>query len=119
MRQLGQQFMDENIKALVMSKVSQGESLVKLVKSPRLKMICRQTVIRWVLKEKLPAVKVGRNYFSTDSLIVEAIEKLASAPLKQSTTKTVDPASKNESHEKAVESLKRRGVIKTAKPFKA
>ena len=95
----------------VLEAINNGDPIIKVLTSKFLRHLNRATVVRWINQKRIPALKLGKNWVSTEGLIFQA--------LKQSTTKTVDPASKNESHEKAVESLKRRGVIKTAKPFKA
>ena len=97
-------------KALIMGRVEQGESLVKTLKSPHLKMLSRATVCRWIQKDKLPSLKLGRIYYSTNSVIVEALERIASAPPKQTEKTHLEPA--NDAHEAALEALKRKGIIK-------
>ena len=95
-------------KTLIMGRVGQGEFLIKPLESPHLQMISRATVCRWIQRGKLPAIKLGRNYFSTNSVVVEALEKLAIPP--KQTEKHIEPD--NQLHEQALEKLKAKGILK-------
>ena len=95
-------------KTMIMGRVEKGELLIKTLKSPHLQMLSRATVVRWIQRGKLPAIKLGRNYFSTNSVVVEALEKLAIPP--KQTDKHIEPD--NQLHEQALEKLKAKGILK-------
>jgi len=100
---------------LVLDRVAAGEQLLKATSSPVLKFVHRATVTRWILKGKIPCIRVGKSFLTVNSLIIEALGRLDD--LKNGPKAEIETT--NRAHLDAVESLKRRGVIKTAKPFKA
>jgi hypothetical protein len=56
-----------------LERVNNGEEPILLNDHPVLRKLHRSTVIRWVLAGKLPAVRIGKKFFTLPSLISECI----------------------------------------------
>lgn len=76
--------------------VGAGENLVHPGKHPLLRGAHRSAVVRWILSGKLPALKVGSRYFTTDSLVREFVARGRTAP---------PTPSAEERHQKAMERI--------------
>lgn len=59
--------------AEVVSRIENGEEPILVIRHPLLKHLNRCTVFRWVMQGKLPAVRMGRQFFSTGTIIREAL----------------------------------------------
>jgi len=57
----------------VFDAVDKGEALVLATKHPLLKVRHRSNVIRWCLDGRIPALKIGSSFFTTDRLVKEAL----------------------------------------------
>lgn len=95
--------MDEQLENPILAAVAAGETLIKASKSRYLRHVHRATVIRWILKGRIPALKLGRDWVSTENLIGKALEKNSAVK--------PDLNDGNRLHLEAIERLKARGVI--------
>ncbi len=57
----------------VVSRIENGEEPILAIKSPLLKHLNRATVFRWIMNGKLPAVRMGRQFFTVSSAIRESL----------------------------------------------
>lgn len=57
----------------VFDAVEKGEALVLASKHPLLRHLHCSNVIRWCVDGKIPALKIGRSFFTTDRLVKEAL----------------------------------------------
>jgi hypothetical protein len=78
----------------VFEAVDRGETLVKATKHPLLRHLHKSVIIRWCLAEKLTALKIGRSYFTTDSLVKDFLFP----------TKTIEPPIQDR-HKAALDSI--------------
>lgn len=92
----------------IFERVNQGESLLRLFEVPILKKLHRATVWRWAKAGKIPSVRLGRDFFTT----ARAVEEFLAA---KNQTPAEIQAGINASHQEAVEKLRARGLVGSAK----
>lgn len=96
-----------------------GEPLILAIKAEGLKGFNRSTVLRWIMSGKIPAIKIGRRFWTVQSLADEWISsgraannspyQPAALPKGKPGPKPKKPAA--DAHAEAVESLKRQGLM--------
>lgn len=57
----------------VVSRIENGEEPILVIRHPLLKHLNRCTVFRWIQQGKLPSIRLGRQFFSTGTIIREAL----------------------------------------------
>jgi len=96
------------------ARVAAGEPLLRVFKIPILRAMNQATIWRWCVKGRVPAVRLGRDWFACESLVNERLAEHNATPADVK-------AAGSASHEKAMESLRARGLldapkIRTLKP---
>ena len=88
----------------ILQRVTAGEEMLRIFNVPCLKHFNRATVWRWAKAGKFPTIRFGRDYFTVASLVNECFADLnkTKADLKEEA---------KASHEKAIESLRKRGLV--------
>ena len=95
----------------ILSRSAAGEPLVRVYAIPCLKPLNQATIWRWCLKGKIPALRLGRDFFTVESLVHEAIAAENASPSDVQTAGSLR-------HESAMASLRARGVLDAPKPRK-
>ena len=95
----------------ILSRSAAGEPLVRVYSIPCLKPLNQATIWRWCLKGKIPALRLGRDFFTVESLVHEAIAAENASPSDVQTAGSLR-------HESAMASLRARGVLDAPKPRK-
>lgn len=94
-----------------------GEPLILAIHAEGLRSFHRATVLRWVLTGKIPAIKIGRRFWTTQSLVDEWIPGgKAGNPSREVAPPQGKPGPKRgkgsaQAHTKAVESLRKKGLM--------
>lgn len=57
----------------VVARIEGGEDAILVIKHPLLKHLNRVTVFRWIMMGRLPAVRIGRQFFTVPSIIREVL----------------------------------------------
>ncbi len=87
----------------VLERIESGEEPILAVSYPAFRNLNRATVFRWLMSGRLPAVRMGRKFFTTASVAREA---LLSGVLDQSSGKASKLIGKPAiNHRKAIASL--------------
>jgi excisionase family DNA binding protein len=96
-----------------------GEPLVLAIRSEGLKSFNRATVLRWILAGKIPAIKIGRRFWTTQSLVDEWIvggKAANSEPYQSASPPKAKPGPKPkksapDTHAQACENLRKKGLM--------
>jgi hypothetical protein len=62
-----------NQSADVLAKIENGEEPILAIKSPLFRHLSRATIFRWIMSGKLPAVRMGRQFFTVPSAVRESL----------------------------------------------
>ena len=89
----------------VVTRIENGEEPILAIRSPLLRHLNRATVFRWVMNGKLPAVRMGRQFFTVHSAIRES---LLAGSLDEPVTKGMKEAPVPSDHAAAVARLEAR-----------
>lgn len=95
-----------------------GEELILAIRHPFLRRFHRNTVLRWISAGRLETMRIGRSFYTVDSLVKEAIvsDRLADESLPPPPRQKPGPKPKRakvgaSAHSEAVADLKRRGMM--------
>ncbi len=95
-----------------------GEPLILAIHAEGLRGFHRATVLRWVLSGKIPALKIGRRFLTTQSLVDEWVSGGRAASPPKAETKAVEvrlgrrgAKPKTNAHAEAVEILRKKGLM--------
>jgi hypothetical protein len=88
----------------ILHRVTGGEEMLRIFNVPCLKHFNRATVWRWAKAGKFPTIRFGRDYFTVASLVNECFADL-------NKTKADLKKEAKSSHEKAMEKLRKRGLV--------
>jgi hypothetical protein len=87
--------------AEVLTRTNAGAALISIQRSSLLKDFHRSTVIRWILKGRLPACRCGSRWFTTECLIRDFLAEM---------NRPKEP--KGAKHINALEKLRAEGLLK-------
>lgn len=93
----------ENSK-VIFQRAAAGEKLVRLFEVKILRHLNRATVWRWATSGRIPAVKMGRDWFTVDSIVEEAMVAANQRPKDRAVNASA-------SHAQAVANLAKRGLV--------
>ena len=88
----------------ILHRVTGGEQMLRVFNVPCLKHLNRATVWRWAKAGKIPTIRFGRDFYTVASLVNDRVAEA-------NKTKADLKKEARSSHEKAIESLRKRGLV--------